>query len=414
MACKFFALRTALILLSVLGLSSVTATAQNKEKTIYAFDLTHGTYPVSGLVADGSGNFYGTANTGGLYPIRKNPCCGTVFELSPGSNGTWSTTVIYDFKGLSDGSAPFGTMAIDKQGDLYGTNAILALGISAKVFELMKGSDGAWSEKTIYSFTNADGNPNGDLTFDSEGNLYGTTQDTSTSGGEVFELSPQSNGSWKKITVFAFTSSFPLGDPRAGVTFDKSGNLYGTAYGSNVGDGGVYELSPQSNGQWKASVLFTFEGGNGGCFPNNKLIFDSSGNLYGTTAACENLGVVFELSPGSNGAWTETALHVFPANPGKDGAYPSGNLVFDASGNLYGTTPSGGLGCNDESCGVVYRLSPQSGGSWTETVLWQFESATDGSQPQAGVMVDSAGNVFGTAKFGGSEYGYGTVFEITP
>jgi len=88
--------------------------------------------------------------------------------------------------------------------------------------------------------------------------------------------------------------------------------------------------------------------------------------------------------------------------------------VFDASGNLYGTTTAGGLGCNNGSCGVVYRLALQSNGTWKETTLWQFEAASDGSKPQDGRALDSAGNLFGTAKFGGSRYGYGTVFEITP
>jgi hypothetical protein len=407
-------MRPGLILVGALTLWIGAAAAQSKEKIIYACDLAHGIQPVSALVADNGGNFYGSAYSGGLYPLRKNPCCGTVFELSPGSNGAWSTSVIYDFQGLADGSNPYGTMLFDKQGNLYGTNINSGFNNTYNVFELSKGSSGSWTEKVVYTFDASQGKLNGDLTLDSHGNIYGTLQDNSVNSGEVFELSLQSNGTWKITVLYAFTSTFSLGDPLAGVTFDNDGNLYGTAYRSSVGYGGVYELSPQSNGLWKASVLFTFDGGNDGCSPNNKLIFDASGNLYGTTEACENLGVVFELSPGPNGAWTESVLHTFASDPGKDGAHPVGNLEFDASGNLYGTTPAGGLGCNAESCGVVYELSPQTGGAWKETVRHQFEAASDGSEPQAGVLVDSAGNLFGTTKFGGSEYGYGTVFEITP
>jgi len=412
MARKSFATRVGQLAATTLTLLLAAAGAQSKSKTIYTFDLTHGAYPVSGLVSDGAGNLYGTANTGGLYPTRRNPCCGTVFEFSPGTGGTWSEMTIYAFKGLSDGSNPYGTMVF-RQGNLYGTASIIGFSTVSTIFELTKGSNGTWSEKTIYTFTGSEGLANGDLSLDSEGNLYGTTQSTFSSAGEVFELSPQSNGTWKETIPFAFTPSFPLGDPRAGVTFDCKGNLYGTTDGSATGYGGVYELSPQSNGTWKATALFTFPGGNAGGNPDGKLIFDANDNLYGVTSG-NNQGVVFELSPGSNGTWTETVLHVFPAGVTSDGAHPQGSLVLDANGNLYGTAPAGGLGCNNASCGVVYELSPQSGGTWKETILHQFEAASDGSQPQAGLALDSAGNLFGTTKFGGSRYGYGTAFEITP
>jgi len=347
MARKFFASGTGLILVSALSLWMGSATAQSKEKTIYAFDLTHGVQPVSGLVADSAGNLYGTAYNGGLYPVRRNPCCGTVFELSRGANGAWSQTVLYAFQGLADGSNPFGTMVFDKQGNLYGTDTTGGFEPSSNIFEISKGSNGTWSAKTIYSIPISQGAFNGDLTLDSEGNIYVTTQDTSSPGGEVFELSLQSEGRWKETVLYAFSSTFPLGDPIAGVSFDRSGNLYGTTYGSKVGNGGVYELSRQSNGQWKPSVLFTFTGGNGGCFPNNKLILDSSGNLYGTTlgggnnsTGCEvftdvvGCGIVFELSP----AGTETVLHVFTG--GEDGGVPLGGVVLDSAGNLYGTAES--------------------------------------------------------------------------
>lgn len=411
MARKSFFL-TLLVLSASLSAFAGGAGAQPSEKTIYTFDLTHGIYPISGLVADSAGNLYGTTNNGGLYPDRKNPCCGAVFELSPGSNGAWSETVIYAFQGLSDGMSPYGTLAFDKQGNLYGTNYTYGLASQSRVFQLSKGSSGKWTDKTVYTFAGNVGQINGDLTLDGEGNIYGTTQNTGSSDGTVFELSPQADGTWKETVLYAFPKSFPLGNPHAGVTFDAGGNLYGTTDGSSTGYGGVYELS-QSNGTWTAAVLFTFTGGNAGGEPDDKLIFDSSGNLYGVCSGNNN-GVVFELSPGSNGIWTETVLHAFPVGPGSDGAHPQGTLVFDSRGNLYGTAPAGGLGCNGGSCGVVYELSPQSGGTWKETILHQFESAGDGSQPQAGLYLDSAGNLFGTTKFGGTFYGYGTIFEITP
>jgi len=159
-------------------------------------------------------------------------------------------------------------------------------------------------------------------------------------------------------------------------------------------------------------LLYNFLSGNGAEYPDSRLTFDASGNLYGT-AQLSKYGSVFELSPTSSGAWTETTIHTFTA--GKDGANPAGaNLVFDASGNLWGTTPSGGKGCNHNLCGVVYKLSPQSGGTWTETIVHPFESASDGSEPGAGLFLDSSGNLYGTTYHGGSRYGYGTVYEITP
>jgi uncharacterized repeat protein (TIGR03803 family) len=159
-------------------------------------------------------------------------------------------------------------------------------------------------------------------------------------------------------------------------------------------------------------LLYNFLSGSGADYPNSRLIFDASGNLYGTAQGAK-YGSVFELSPTSSGAWTETTIHNFTA--GKDGANPTGaNLVFDASGNLWGTTPTGGIGCNRNLCGVVYKLSPQTGGTWTETIVHPFESASDGSEPDAGLFLDSSGNLYGTTYHGGSRYGYGTVFEITP
>ena len=157
------------------------------------------------------------------------------------------------------------------------------------------------------------------------------------------------------------------------------------------------------------SVLYNFTGDQ--AQPNSPLVFDSRGNLYGT-ATQPDPGLVFKLSPQSGGPWKEKVIHFF-AN-GSDGEFPAGNLVLDSSGNVYGTAMWGGLGCNRFYCGVAYELSPQSGGPWKETILHPFESAEDGSQPGAGLLLDASGNLFGTTYHGGGRYGYGTVFEITP
>jgi uncharacterized repeat protein (TIGR03803 family) len=377
-----------------------------KESVIHAFRQTDGSQPLAGFIADDTGNLYGTTSHGGNFLL------GTVFELSPGPGGTWSETILYAFQGQSDGSLPYGTLVVDKTGNLYGIAQAGDVNARGEVFELTKGANGTWTESVIYRFTSSDQPPNGDLTWDSNGNLYGTTpHGGKPQSGEVFELSPQPDGSWEETVLYVFPGTTGLGDLVAGVTFDDKGNLYGAAGGSNGGEGGVYEISPQQNGQWTATVLHNFTGGADGGYPDSKLVFDANGNLYGTTNG-PNYGEVFELIPSQGGVWTEQTLHNF-VNGGSDGLKPQGTIVFDANGNLYGTTPIGGVGCNQASCGTVYRLSPQAGGVWEEMILHHFESASDGSLPQAGLFLDNAGHLFGTTKYGGGRYGYGTVFEIS-
>jgi uncharacterized repeat protein (TIGR03803 family) len=278
---------------------------------------------------------------------------------------------------------------------------------------LSKGSNGKWSEKTIHNFPVSEGPPNGDLAVDNAGNVYGTTPiGGSSSLGEFFELSPQTNGGWQETILFSFSPSF-LVEPVAGPTFDNKGNVYGTGRGGTNGFGGVYELSPQSNGQWTGTALYLFQNKGDGWSPNSKITLDASGNLYGTTDQGDNIfGTVFQLSQSSGGTWKETTLHAFK-NGGIDGLVSRGALVFDTVGNLYGTTYNGGTGCNAAACGTAYRLTPQSNGPWKETIIHQFESADDGSQPQGGVFFDGSAHLYGTTQYGGGRYGYGTVFEIS-
>lgn len=380
--------------------------AQAGEHLILKFNKTEGAYPLSGLTSDAAGNLFGMTVGGG----EKN--CGTVFELSPGSGGQWTETLLFSFQGCRfEALVPRGTMAIDQEGNLYGIQ--VGYSNSGQIFELVKGANGAWAYRVIYVFGSngsSEGIPNTDLTWDSAGNLYGTTSaEFGAINGEVFELSPQPNGNWKESVLYTFPAPNGVGFPVAGVTFDNEGNLYGGAfYGSNGAFGAVYKLSPQGNGPWTLTLLYNFTSGD---IPDSKLTFDSSGNLYGTTGQV-NYSEAFKLSPTVGGRWKETTIHTFTS--GSDGSYPQGTLVFDASGSLYGTTAAGGLGCNGSLCGVVYRLTPQSGGTWKETILHHFESAEDGSQPQAGLLLDNAGHLYGTTEYGGGRYGYGTVFQITP
>ena len=201
--------------------------------------------------------------------------------------------------------------------------------------------------------------------------------------------------------------------PDGGVIFDAAGNLYGTTWSGGAYDywGTVYELTPAAGGGWTEQVLHSFNNvDTDGASPAAGPIFDTAGNLYSTTAGGGTYlkGTVFELTPTAGGGWTETVLHNF--GNGTDGATPIAGLIFDAAGNLYSTTSGGGTSGN----GTVFELSPNGSGGWTETVLHNFHyNGTDGVSPYAGLIFDAAGNLYGTTREGGTS-SYGTVFEITP
>ena len=289
----------------------------------------------------------------------------------------------------------------------------------------------------IYTFKGgSDGeNPVAPLVADAHGNLYGTTQEgggsTFCNGGgcgTVFELIAPSSpaGKWGETILHSFTGGNDGSYPFGGLIFDSAGNLYGTTYeggdmgntlctaGKNVGCGTIFELSPPKGpgGAWSETVLHLFEeGGADGAFPLSSLVFDNRGNLYGTTLGGNtftNGGIVFELSPGSGGLWTESVLYSFMGL--EDGYVPEGPLVFDGSGNLYGTTNTGS---GDYAGGAVFQLVPPiAGGSWAFNSLYDFEGP-EGGRPVGGLLIDHSGNFFGTTMFGGTQR-HGVAFELIP
>ena len=282
----------------------------------------------------------------------------------------------------------------------------------------------AWAQskyKTLYKFKGGkDGvYPTGRLIFDQAGSFYGTTSNGGAHGlGTVFELVPGQGGSWTEKVLHHFTGGNDGANPIAGgVSFDPAGNLYGTtSYGGEYGSGTVYKLAPNSDGSWSESVLYSF--GADGWGTNGPLSIDAAGNLYGVqfaggSGACGfGCGSVFELSPNSDGTWTEKTIHSFN---GKDGSNPETGVIFDAAGNLYGTTVTGGK-CVEWGCGVIYKLTPNSDRTWSESVLYSFCSLAnchDGQSPSATLIFDQAGNVYGTTSNGGA-HGLGTVFELVP
>jgi len=270
-------------------------------------------------------------------------------------------------------------------------------------------------------FTGPNGNaPNGDLTLDAAGNVYGTTfygGKYGTDGpGTVFKLTRKGSG-WIFSSLYDFTGYNDGGTPWGGVIFGPDGALYGTtAEGGRYGHGTVFKLQPPATRcatafcYWSETVLYSFTGGSDGSGPQGELIFDHAGNLYGTTyyggqGSGSGNGVVYELSP-SQGSWSINALYAFTG--GADGGGPGDGVVMDQAGNLYGTATYGG---GAHSLGVVYELRHIASG-WTETVLHDFTGGADGKFP-TGLVLDSSGNVYGGTFEEGSLDG-GTAYELQP
>jgi uncharacterized repeat protein (TIGR03803 family) len=346
--------------------------------------------------------------------------CGTAFKMDKTGKLVW----LHKFQG-ANGDEPFGLLR-DAAGILYGTtifggkasHACGSVGCGV-VFKL----DSNGAETVLHKFSGVDGAaPVGPLIEDRASNLYGATSDYSD-GGTLFKLGKAGG---EKV-LYRFGCGAGGCDVAAGVIRDSAGNIYGTTFiggsGCSQGCGVAFELD--TNGT--ETVLHTF-GESDGANPTSPLLLDSGGNLYGTTQEGGNLdcqpgqgcGVAFKLSPNSNGTWEETVLYTFcSASNCTDGRYPSeGALVRDAAGNLYGTTIQGGANASCDSgdgCGVVFKLDTNG----TETVLHNFAGKTDGNYPLTGVTIDRAGNLCGTAASGGDTscnppLGCGTVFKIIP
>jgi uncharacterized repeat protein (TIGR03803 family) len=406
---------TAVIFASALACSVFVIKAYaGTEQVLHTFTSGLDGKNPTAVIFDSSGNLYGATYQGGKSGS------GTVYEMTPIAGGGWSKTVLYNFGpiGHEDGYQPVGALTFDAAGNLYGTtqngggSANCPSGCGT-VFELTYSGSG-WSETVLHRFSGPDGqNPTAQLIFDSAGNLYGTTQvGGAFDKGEVFELTPVAGGKWKETILHSFAAGADGAQPaHAPLAIDGAGNLYGTVVGDVLGGGAVFELSFVS-GKWKKTTLHEFVSRQGiGISPYNSVTLDAAGNLYGTTYQGGVSGVeggVFELTPGAGGTWTYSILHSFRATGG-DGVLPNAGIVFDSQGNLYGTTQGGGGGV-----GVVYELTPSATVPWTETILYTFLGGSDGSEPDTTPLsLDAAGNIYGTT-FGAGITKYGLVYEVTP
>jgi uncharacterized repeat protein (TIGR03803 family) len=417
--------RTALA--SVVFLASVVLRVPAQAQTfkvLHTFHGSNGAFPITQLTRDAAGNIYGTTSEGGTGVCTFGSSkvkCGTAFKLDKNGKQIWLHSFHY-----SGGESSMSGLLRDSYGNLYGTtvyggkngSSCGAVNIGCGVvFKL----DQTGKETVLHRFSggSSDGEfPEALLIRDSAGNLYGTTlQGGQREVGMVFKLDKA--GKETILFTFDFTDG---GEPFPGVISDAAGNLYGTtSVGGSCAEGTVFELDTTG----KETVLHNFCGGDG-AYPESALTWDDAGNLYGTTAdggssdVCDGgCGAVFELSPGAGGNWTEKVLYSFCSVSGcADGENPLfGRLVRDSAGNLYGTTVFGGShrNCNGDACGVVFKLDE----TGKETVLHSFTGGADGSGPKAGLTIDAAGNLYGTAGYGGDTkcdppYGCGTVFKITP
>lgn len=387
--------------LSTLLLIAAQPAQAQSETVLYNFTGgSDGLYPESSLISDGAGNFYGTTVLGGGCDGWNQNGCGVVFEVSPNGSGGWNQIVLHTLTAPPDGANPFMAPVIfDKAGNLYGTTEFGGWYNWGAVFELSPSGTG-WAANILYSFTGgADGgHPASNLVMDQAGNLYGATSEYEAPGN-VFELSP-SGGGWTLQVIYEAPTTY-------GVTIDAAGNIYGATLST------VFELSPNGQGGWNPTVLHTFNGApKDGNTPLSPPVPDNAGNLYGTTyyGGATNNGTVYKLSlitkGKKKGQWKEKILHSFRY---KDGANPVAGVLLDAAGNIYGTTAAGGK----YGDGTLFELARQVGkSSYKEKVLWTF-NGTDGMNPYCIPVLDSEGNLFGTAASGGPSNA-GVVFEVTP
>jgi uncharacterized repeat protein (TIGR03803 family) len=320
-------------------------------------------------------------------------------------SSTGVETLLHSFTGTSgDGSQPQASLVQDSAGNLYGTTLKGGTAGNGTVFKV----DPTGLETVLYSFTGTSGDgsqPQASLIQDSAGNLYGTTWlGGASGGGTIFKLNPAN----QETLLFSFAGlsgdgANPFGFD-AGLLRDSEGNLYGTTYvgGTTVGNCDMCGTIFKMDPTGKETVLYYFTGtGGDGANPQAGLIMDSAGNLYGTTAGggTAGYGTVFKLDTTGH----ESVLHSFGVATG-DGLIPQAGVIMDSAGNLYGTTFGGGTAGN----GTVFKVDP----TGVETVLHSF-SNTDGANPEAGLIMDSAGNLYGTT-FSGGTAGGGTVFKVDP
>jgi uncharacterized repeat protein (TIGR03803 family) len=408
------------LLCALLGVAAagIPASAQTLIPLV-SLNYGNGAYPSATLIADGSGNLFGTTENGGAYKD------GTVFEIPKTTSGYASTPVtLVSFNG-SDGKNPVAGLIADGSGNLFGTTAAGGASGEGTVFEIAKTTTTATgyasTPVTLVSFNYSDGAfPSAGLIADGSGNLFGTTLAGGAYGaasggyGTVFEIAKTTSGYASTPTTLVSFNETNGANPYAALIADGSGNLFGTtAAGGASGDGTVFEITKTTTGYASTPVTLVSFTGTDGAYPYAALIADGSGNLFGTTeeggayGAYGGYGTAFEIAKTTSGyASTPVTLVSFNAS---DGAYPVASLIADGSGNLFGTTVEGGT----SNYGTVFEIAKTTSGyASTPATLVSF-NGSNGADPYGSLIADGSGNLFGTTAYGGASGGNGTVFEIT-
>ena len=390
---------------SLIAMSATTASAQTLTVIHNFRGQNDGGTPEFGLARDSFGNLYGTTYYGGAGN-------GNVFRLQF-KNNSWIFTPLYNFQSQADGFNA-GAVVVGPNGSLYGSTVwggtedcgcgtLFNLRPSPRPSSSIFGS---WNKQMLQDFAgDSDGyNPWGSLTFADPDHFYGTTVSGGPqSGGTVFQLT-YSGGSWSYSNIYTFSPNSGGYNPYGGVIKDAAGNLYGmTTYGGSHGNGTVYQLVHAGSG-WTVNILYSFQNGSDGENPWTGLAMDQSGNLYGSTGSggLNNQGAVFQLSPSGNGSWTFNVIYSFDA--GSRGA--GGSLAVDSAGNLYGITVTGG----HLHAGSIFKLT-RNGSAWTYINLHDFLTS-DGDEPSGNIVLASDGNLYGTTSAGGP-FRYGTVWQLS-
>jgi uncharacterized repeat protein (TIGR03803 family) len=402
-------MRAKVIVVLTFLLFSISSSQAATQKVLYTFTggLDGGQPYQAGVIFDQAGNLYGVTQYGGAYGQ------GTVFQLTPSPDGTWTETVLYNFTGGADGANPHGGLATDGAGDFYGTTAFGGENNDScgTLFEINSGLQFS----VLHTFDDRpkrggfDGcQPEADVNFWG-GKIWGTTGYGGGPSEQGTAFVRSSDGAHGTIFSLQGTSgSFPNG----GLAI-FGGSVYGTSsYGRTRNGGNVFETSYY--GKVKAKHVFTSTSKEG-VYPIGNLATQVNANgvriMYGTTqGGAGGYGAVYQLTESQlhYDAWQISLLHKFS---GPDGAYPYGGVVLDPAGNLYGTTSNGGA--DPGYAGTVFKLTPGAKNKWIETVLYSFTGGTDGNAPTGSVVLDSAGNLYGTTNFGGAS-NQGVVYEITP
>jgi uncharacterized repeat protein (TIGR03803 family) len=375
-----------------------------------------GATPYAGLTFDSQGNLYGTTARGGqMFCLLDG--CGIAFQLKPNS-GSWTENVLYQF---GNGGTPVAPVVLDRAGNVYGTFACTqdCFNNSGGVFQLQPRANGVWAETTLTNsqFTGCGNGVCGVRFFNSPTRLYGLSQQMyNDNTGEAFSVLHPSLFSWYALVLYGFNGGGAGGAPSLYFSFDGNGDIYGTtATGGAHGMGTVFKLVPNGAGfGWIETILYSFQGGQDGAAPSGGVIFDGAGDLYGTTTSggSSGAGTIFELAQ-SGGNWTENVMYSFAG--GSDASAPAGPLTFDSAGNLYGVAGGGAAGQ-----GAIFKLTSSSG-HWSESLVYSFSGGLDGGDPAGGVIFDNSGNIYGTTVHGGAypscqdePYCGGVAYEITP